>query len=175
MIARSPYMHEFNIIEAPCQYVKKAIYTVCEGAAFHTIAFNRKTFNGQRHIDRSISLSLINHEPEIPKQAEDIAQIHNENARNRATRRSQRHQANLEAAGPPTNYQHDHQIGKQHPKAALIRSCLSDNLWNPPFSQIGTIRYRHLPILRTREKHNQTYPLEMQGVPQSQASRHQDQ
>ena len=38
----SPYMHEFNIVNPPWRNMQKAVYRVCEGAAFHTIAFNRK-------------------------------------------------------------------------------------------------------------------------------------
>ena len=41
------------------------------------------------------------------------------------------HAMNLEAAGPPTDFQHDGNICKQHPKAQLPRNYLADNLWDP--------------------------------------------
>ena len=42
-----------------------------------------------------------------------------------------RHTNNITAAGLPVQYEHDHDIGKQRPKAGLLRNCLADDLWIP--------------------------------------------
>ena len=39
------------------------------------------------------------------------------------------HKDSLQAAGLPAEYSHDTKLGTQHPKAALLRNCLSDNVW----------------------------------------------
>ena len=46
--------------------VQKAIYYVCEGAAFHAVAYNRATFNGTRQVGRATTLSLVNNTPPTP-------------------------------------------------------------------------------------------------------------
>ena len=42
MMVCSWYTEHFHIVNAPWQYIQKAIQLLCEGAAFHVIAFNRK-------------------------------------------------------------------------------------------------------------------------------------
>ena len=61
-----PNTQEFNIIEAPIHYAKMAIYMISEGASFHTVAFNRKSFSGIRKADKQVSLNLINTIPAAP-------------------------------------------------------------------------------------------------------------
>ena len=66
MTVTSPYFANIHIVDTPWQYAQKAIYYICEGAAFHAVAFNRTTFHGIREIDRTISLSLANNIPPTP-------------------------------------------------------------------------------------------------------------
>ena len=132
----SPYIVPFHIIESPLQFIKKGIYYICGGAALHAIAFNRKTFNGQRQIDRAISFSLANSTPPTPTcpNHDNSGKPDADNQRQQspaAIAKSIRHAANLRAAGLSDDYEHNQDIGKQHPKAALIRHCLADNPWNP--------------------------------------------
>ena len=104
---------------------------VSEGAAFPSIALNRKTFSGTRKIDRPVPLRLPNTAPMNPnggrKEQEEAQGYPSEKKEERA----KQHAQNLEAAGLPTDYQHDNNIGKQHPKAQLLRKCLADNLRKP--------------------------------------------
>ena len=64
----SMYFPDFHIINTPWQFVQKAVYYVCEGAAFHAVAYNRASFNGTRQVDRAITLSLVNNTPPHPLQ-----------------------------------------------------------------------------------------------------------
>ena len=129
----SLYAREFNIIEAPIHYAKMAIYMISEGASFHTVASNGKTFSGIRKIGEQVPLGLINTIPAAPTADEAHQQDHQNKSRcdERRRERARHHAMNLEAAGPPTDYKHDGHIGKQHPKAQLLRNCPADNLWNP--------------------------------------------
>ena len=127
------YAHDYNIIEAPVHYVKRSMYLISEGAAFQSLAFQRKTFSGIRKIHRAVTLKLLNTIPQgkpSDGQEDDNQRPLNQHSERRAHKAKQ-HALNLEAAGLPTVYQHDSNIGKQHPKAQLIRNCLSDNLWRP--------------------------------------------
>ena len=64
------------------------------------------------------------------EEADDHQRPPNQHSERRAHKAKQ-HALNLEAAGLPTDYQHDSKLGKQHPTAQLIRNCLSDNLCSP--------------------------------------------
>ena len=129
----SQHAHDYNIIEAPVHYVKKSIYMISEGAAFHSLAFNRKTFSGIRKIVRAVTLKLPNTIPQCKPsggQEDNNQRPLNQHSERRA-QKSKQNALNIEAAGLPTDYQQDSNIGEQHPKAQLIRNCPSDNLWSP--------------------------------------------
>ena len=125
------YTHEFNIIEAPMHYAKRSLYMMAEGAAFHAIAFNRKTSSGQRTVDHTATLKLLNTTPQTPKGEADIDNIGSKMDCQKAEIKPRWHKDNLQAAGLPAEYSHDSRLGKQHPKVALLRNCLPDNIWTP--------------------------------------------
>ena len=69
--------------------------------------------------------------PQTPMPSHEIDAVETSNGRQRATERARNHRHNLEAAGRPTDYDHDNIQERQHPKAAPLRSCLADNLGSP--------------------------------------------
>ena len=123
------YTQQFNIIHAPANFVRRAVYMVSGGAAFHAIAFNRETFSGQRIGDRTATVKFINTVPQVPLGEHEIAQRTTNRWRERAEQRSKLHRGSLGAPGLPVDYVHNDLHGKQYSKAALQRNCLADNLW----------------------------------------------
>ena len=116
ILVQSWYTEFIQIVKAHSQYCPKP-RMVCEGAAFHVVAFNRKTFSGIIQVDKPTTTRLLRSVPATPASSEELGHIHNDMARTRAAAKADRNRCNLIAAGLLLQYKHDRNTCKRRPKA----------------------------------------------------------
>ena len=127
----TPPIHLFR---DPVQFVKRVLYRVSEGAAFHVVATNRRAFGGIKAVDRGLTTQTCRTIPTRPTNGEDIDQMQAGWRRDRAIRRNKDRAACIRLSNLPDDYERQQEDGKDHPKAPLLWCILAGDLWTPQIS-----------------------------------------